>query len=432
MEFKKGDSIPLLGGKSAKIISTLGEGGQGIVYSVEIDESTYALKWYTCRFENKKKFRENLQENIKRGSPDKRFLWPLFLTEEQNDNFGYVMNLRPKEYSDFSDFLNNKVDFPDTKTLILTALNLVNSFRKLHQEGLAYQDLNDGNFFINTQTGDILVCDNDNVTPGGIKNPGNVGGKPGYMAPEVFRGDKFPGVLSDNYSLAVILFKLFCLHDPLMGKAYVESICITEKREMELYGTHPVFIFNPSDDSNRPVKEIHGNPLKIWPRLPQYIRDAFIKSFVDGIKNPNVRLPDNEWQKKLLRFLDETLVCPICGSEHMIYNFSEGQQMNFTCKHTFSYPRWLHVKDYKVPLFPGNKIRACHINEASDDYAKIEGEVIMNKNNNSLWGIKNLSELTWTFSLPDGQLKTVERNSVVPIAKNMEINFGNTTGKIVN
>lgn len=430
MEFKKSETILLEGGKTAKIVDKLGEGGQGIVYSVKIDGKDYALKWYTCKLSNKKDFRKNLQTNIANGAPDSKFLWPLYLTEEKNGSFGYVMNLRPKGYVEFSDILNAKVDFPDTKTIVYAALNIVNAFKNLHMKGLSYQDLNDGGFFINMQTGDVLICDNDNVTPGGIKNPGNVGGKPGYMAPEVFRGDTYPGVLTDRYSLAVILFKLFCLHDPLMGKAYVDSICITEKREMELYGTHPVFIFNPQDDSNRPVAGIHSNPIKIWPRLPQYIKDVFITSFVDGIKDPNSRLHDNEWQKKLLRFLDEIMVCPICGSEHMVYKFMAGQPMNFACKHTFSYPHILHVKNYAVPLFPGTKIRACHINNDSDDYTKIEGEVIMNKNNNALWGIRNLGDITWTFSTPDGQVKTIEKNSVVPIAQGMEINFGNTTGMV--
>lgn len=44
MEFRKGQSINLEGGKSAKIISKLGEGGQGIVYSVKIDSKDYQGK----------------------------------------------------------------------------------------------------------------------------------------------------------------------------------------------------------------------------------------------------------------------------------------------------------------------------------------------------------------------------------------------------
>ena len=101
MEFKNGQIIPLEGGKKATIVKKIGEGGQGIVYAVKIDGSDYALKWYTFRFQNKKGFRKNLQENIKNGAPDSKFLWPLYLTEEINNSFGYVMNLRP------SKFINN-------------------------------------------------------------------------------------------------------------------------------------------------------------------------------------------------------------------------------------------------------------------------------------------------------------------------------------
>ncbi|MCH5294173.1 MAG: hypothetical protein J1E07_10610, partial [Treponema sp.] len=106
-----------------------------------------------------------------------------------------------------------------------------------------------------------------------------------------------------------------------------------------------------------------------------------------------------------------------------------GQPMNFACKHTFSYPRILHVKSHKIPLFPGTKIRECHVSKDSDDYAKVVGDVIMSKHDSALWGIKNLSDTTWTFPV-DGQLKTVGNNSVVPIAQGMEINFGNTTGTV--
>ena len=61
MEFKQGETIQLDVGKTAKIVKKLGEGGQGVVYSVKIDGKDYALKWYTCRLENKKLFRKNLQ-----------------------------------------------------------------------------------------------------------------------------------------------------------------------------------------------------------------------------------------------------------------------------------------------------------------------------------------------------------------------------------
>ena len=73
MEFKKGETIKLEGGKAAKIVSKLGEGGQGIVYSVKIDGKDYALKWYTFRFKDKKEFRKNLPPELQEAIKNEEF-----------------------------------------------------------------------------------------------------------------------------------------------------------------------------------------------------------------------------------------------------------------------------------------------------------------------------------------------------------------------
>jgi DNA-binding helix-hairpin-helix protein with protein kinase domain len=430
-EFKSGDKVNLLGGPCAVIEKRLGAGGQGIVYAITIDGKPYALKWYTCKFKDKDAFRKNMEKNIADGPPDGKFLWPLFMTGEQNDSFGYVMHLRPREYSEFSDILNKKVDFPSTKLVINSALNIVNGFRSLHRKGLSYQDLNDGNFFINVNTGDVLICDNDNVTPDGKKNSGNIGGKPGYMAPEIVKGESSPNSLTDCHSLAVILFKLFCRHDPLMGEQYVKGVCITEKREYELYGSNPVFIFDPANDTNRPVKGIHPNPLKLWPVYPAFLQEAFIQSFAEGMKNPNARLPENEWQKVLVRLRDELLQCPSCTDDMFLNRFPKGGTIQCNCGHSYSYPLRLALGKYNVPLFPGVKLYACHTRGGNDDYAVITGEVIMNKNNPALWGIKNLSGDSWLMSPENGEDKNIENGSVIPIASNLSIRFKEITGKII-
>jgi DNA-binding helix-hairpin-helix protein with protein kinase domain len=308
-ELKQGAKIKLKNGAfaDAEIVRFLGEGGQGAVYEVNVGGKPHALKWYHVgKLKNKDAFRKNLRANIEDAglslAANKKFLWPKYLTEERGGTFGYVMDIRPKEYTDFPAILNakdkkgNKIAFKSTEVMILAALNLVNAFRELHRKGLSYQDLNDGNFFININTGDVLICDNDNVTPDGQENAGGVGGKPGYMAPEIVRGEAKPGERTDCHSLAVVLFKLFFRDNPLQGAEFEKIPCLTEKRELELFGTKPVFIYDPDDASNRPVQGVHANVISLWPRFPQFFRDAFLESFAKGMKNPQVRLVENEWQ----------------------------------------------------------------------------------------------------------------------------------------
>jgi DNA-binding helix-hairpin-helix protein with protein kinase domain len=317
-ELKTGDKIRLVDCNfpDAEIIKFLGEGGQGSVYEVKVGGESYALKWYhTGSLNSKDAFRKNLKRNIEDSELSMascpEFLWPKYLTEERDNSFGYVMDIRPKEYTGFPAILNakdkngNKVAFESADTMILAALNLVKAFRELHRKGLSYQVFDDGNFFINITTGDILICDNDNVTPDGEMNPGGVGGKPGYMAPEIVRGSAKPSERTDCHSLAVVLFKLFFRGDPLQGAEYEKVSCMTEKLELKLYGTKPVFIYDPDDASNRPVEGVHTNVINLWPLYPQFFRDAFIHSFSTGMKDPQKRLYEYDWEKILVRLRDE-------------------------------------------------------------------------------------------------------------------------------
>ena len=105
-DFSQGKKIRVVGGGTLEILEKLGEGGQGVVYKVKYNGKQLALKWYFGeKLRNKIDFYENIQNNIKQGAPTDSFLWPLEITEEEADSFGYLMELRPPQYKDFSKFL---------------------------------------------------------------------------------------------------------------------------------------------------------------------------------------------------------------------------------------------------------------------------------------------------------------------------------------
>lgn len=432
-DFKRGQKIQMQLGGNAKILEKLGEGGQGVVYRVEYNKKEYALKWYFYdKLVSPEAFMKNLDENIKDKSISDKFLWPLFLTKKQLGSFGYIMDLRPKEYSKFSDILNAKTKFNSILAIVDSALNITNGFRQLHRHGKSYQDLNDGGFFINPTNGKVLICDCDNIAPYG-KNLG-IAGKPGYMAPEIVCGKATPSVQTDKYSLAIVLFKLLLRGDPLEGEKVLKSICLTEIAEQKHYGTEPVFIFDPNNNTNRPVRGVHNNPIKFWPIFPKYIQDAFIHSFTIGLLNPDDRIIENEWQKLFITLRGEIINCN-CGNQTFLSNFiknANGELECPKCGTKYTVPLKINFKNYTIFLLPQTKIYECHTNPNSDNYEFITGDVVQNKNNSALWGIKNLSNNVWNIKMPDGKAKTIGNNFVVPIFKDVEIDFGeNNIVKII-
>lgn len=423
-EFQAGQKIRVASGSDLEIIQKLGAGGQGTVYRVSYNGKEYALKWYFInKMKNPQAFYENIQNNIRKGAPTDAFLWPLEITEYFEGSFGYLMELRPGEYKDFSLFLLAKEHFANIGAVIHAALCITNGFRELHRNGYSYQDLNDGNFFVNPQTGDVLICDNDNVAPYG-ENLG-IGGKCRYMAPEVVEGKKRPDLHTDRFSLAVVLYMLLFLNHPLEGRRTMVP-CLTEELEHRFYGSAPLFVWDSENDSNRPVRGVHTNELKLWPVYPEFVREAFQKAFSKETligSDSEHRMMETDWQRIFTMLRDITVKCD-CGDETFI-DPSRDSCVCINCGRMLSRPMMLRVKKYDVALTPGRKIFVCHTKHDSDDFKKVSGGVVSSKSDPSKLGLRNSSGASWEVILPSGDRKELPDGQTVKIIRNLKINFGN-------
>lgn len=446
IDLKFGEQVEMEFGGKAKVLKKIGSGGQGSVYLVEFNGMEWALKWYDVdKIKRPKDFRENLRNNIADGPPSNRFLWPKYLTKETADGgFGYLMDLKPESFDSFVDILNTyklvidpltgkaakkPVRFANLYAMVTAVINIVNSFRQLHRAGKSYQDLNDGGFFINVETGAVLVCDCDNIAPEG-SNFG-IGGKPGYMAPEIVRGVAKPDVQTDKYSLAVVLFKLLFRGDPMEGEKVVKDICLTESAELKHYGQDAVFVYDPDNTSNRPVRGIHDNVIKFWRLYPEYIKDAFLRSFTEGVHDSNKRIIENEWQSLFLRLRSEIIMCG-CGRTNFTSMFEKPDDISYRCPKcgmTFSTIAFSN-SDFRVPLYLGRQFYQCDVYPDCDDFLSIAGELVENKLRPGILGIKNLSDKKWNVKMPDGQFYDIAPGSGFPIWKGLEIDFGEVKAKI--
>jgi len=430
MKFSKDDYFSF-NNKKITIEDVLGEGGQGEVYLVDCQGQKYAFKFYKDKVSSD--FRYNLKNNISKGSPASTFLWPKEYVEFSDDTCGYLMDIRPKNYVSFVSYLTGNHRFINTRTMLNWCIELVKSFKLLHEKGFSYQDLNDGSFFLDENTGDLLICDNDNVTAD--KRNLGVLGKMRYMAPEIVRGDKdkytgdrqMPDTHSDRFSLAIILFLAMCLGNPFEGECLKKYTLIDEKAEFEMFGSKPVYIFNENDKSNRPIRGYHTAVINRFPKLPSYIQQAFHKTFVDGLSDrENGRTTELEWIKLLTRYRDELITCK-CGKE-FIYGFYE-KKPNSKCPYCNTPTRkftYLEIRKNKVLLEPDKFIYEPHIDKYSSNYNKPVGKVVVNKSNPSLWGIKCRLDNDIKIVDSTGREKAIAKDGVVPLINNLKIYFTDT------
>jgi eukaryotic-like serine/threonine-protein kinase len=425
--------------------SKLGEGGQGEVYQAELQGKNYALKWYKPEYLNlDQDLNKRLQALINKGSPSDQFLWPLALIISENKTeFGYIMPLRPNNiYKELAQLLyEDKLSMLSFKQLTTAGFQLADSFSKLHAKGMCYWDINFRNIFLNPDTGDILICDNDNATVPGEADPPPIY-TPGFAAPEYLKGNSV-NYETDIYSLSVLLFYLLHQHHPLEGRReYTINYADDNAHEhyKDLYD-NPLFIFDPNDESNRPVPGGQDRPLEYWAMYPQFLRSLFIQAFTKGLKIPSQRVQESEWRRVFVQLQDAIYVCPHCGTENFFDDEIDPRKghlcWNPQCQKLFDAqgrgPFRLRVtQKHVVMLNPDTKLFAHHIESGRGfDFSKPVAEVRFNPERQE-FGLLNCTTYPWmgTNSKSSKSIEILPGESV-QIKPETRIHFGRLEGEII-
>ena len=154
---------------------------------------------------------------------------------------------------------------------------------------------------------------------------------------------------------------------------------------------------------------------------------------MDGLSDrENGRTTELEWLKLLTRYRDELITCPHCGYEY-IYGFNEKKETEVcpACGKPKKEVCVLHIGKYDIALELGKKIFVVHTDKYASDYLRPIGIVVANKNNPSVWGIKLAFSNDVAIKDAEDNEKTVAKDGVIPIVKNLKIKFSeNVIGEI--
>ncbi len=396
------------------IVRGLGSGSQGQVMEVEVAGERLALKWYfpAC-IARDPNLERRLGEAIRATAPSASFLWPIALLRPtpgshnqlrtRSGGFGYLMGLRPPEFAGSVEHVAGRLEL-SLRSVLLACLHLADAFHALHSKGLCYKDISLGNLFLEPGSGQILICDNDNVDVDG-RDLGSVLGTPGFMAPEILLGRARPGATSDLHALAVLIFRLLTRHDPFRGAMELAIRCLDEPARRRLYGEDPVFIFDPLDRRNRPDPEHHAAALLTWPIYPAELQALFVQSFGPGLRDPARRALTGQWQRALARCLDQRQLCPGCGQE----NFRNGERVAqaaacWHCGAPLPPPPVLRVPQGEVVAAAGTTLHRHHFDPLHPPQGDAPlAELVAHPSDPAILGLRNLTRETWRAVLSHGE-----------------------------
>jgi hypothetical protein len=425
-----GTKLRTTSGEDVTVAGLIGAGGQGEVYRARHRKTGKALKWYYPELATASQ-RAITEDLVARQFGDNRFLWPQAMVTAGPAGFGYLMNLRPPQFEGLPALFRRQARIKP-RELLSACIHLVEAYRALHSQGIAYRDISQGNVFFDPATGDILVCDNDNAIAEG--NQTGIEGTMEFMAPELVRADPgaTPCTQTDLHSLAVLLFMMLINHHPLQGALEYRIRCLDEKAKAQLYGKDPVFVFDPADTRNRPVTGVHTTVQVTWDATPATLRTLFTEAFTAGLHHPQQRIRETQWRDALSAARDMIVYCQRCGRQNMTDPEEIGARRCWSCDETLTPPPVIEITTPApritriIALAPDAKIFAHHLapDPARHDFTSVTAAVTEHPRRPGRYGLTNRTTSGWAARRRDGSPVDVPPGKSIDIAEGTRFQIG--------
>ena len=301
-------------------------------------------------------------------TPDqlKQVTWPQDVLYDENGFAGYVMPKLDKTDSLVSIYSNGFDNKYDIRYRVLAAINLCVALKTVHELGQVCGDLNPQNICINLDTTDsangfhVTLVDTDSYhfTADGVTYRCEVG-LGDYIAPELqnkmaqgydLKNVPLPSYTreTDLFALAVHIFALLmngchpfaCAKEKKITKSNIAQIQETTCRD-SVVAPQPIEnmkngffpFYQKRDGITTPIYA------PAFEYLPEHIQQLFIRTFVDGYKDPSKRASEDEWiaalkstnftqrecGEKTHYSFQHNRVCPICDTQNKIVKAFGGE-----------------------------------------------------------------------------------------------------------
>jgi hypothetical protein len=217
---------------------------------------------------------------------------------------------------------------------------------------------------------------------------------------------------------------------PLLGARELEFAMWDEQAEAKMFGERPVFVFDPFDESNRPLPDVHAAVLANWPIYPQALRGKFTTAFTRGLNDPHHgRILDSEWRSEMIKARDLLFNCHSCAAANF-FDRDEPSRRCWHCDGVLPRPVTLAVPSGTVALGRDTEITAHHVGQSTYDFATVVARVVQNPARPDAWGLLNTSTNRWNVVLPDARRVEVDPGRSIGLITGSVLDFGRVTGRI--
>jgi serine/threonine protein kinase/tetratricopeptide (TPR) repeat protein len=200
-----------------EIVRKIGEGGMGIVYEA-LDRKRHqriALKFAKAGFQ--RLLTPELEGALKVRHPNICLVNEIHTARVEEYEVDFL-TMEFVEGETLSRYLSEHGKLPQQKALEI-ARQICAGLAEAHRSGIIHRDLKTGNVMLcPTAKEGLRVVIMDFGLAGGVALDSTEGGTPGYMAPELWKGEK-ASCASDIYSLGVILYEIVTGRMPVEEKS---------------------------------------------------------------------------------------------------------------------------------------------------------------------------------------------------------------------